>query len=117
TVLEELRERGIRIAPQASDVGTNAVMITAHGASEKTLERVRQSGFEVTEATCPLVHVAHRAVGKLVQEGYYPVIIGKRDHVEVRGLTEDLTDFDVILSEEDVLEMREHARIGIAAQT
>ena len=43
-------------------------------------------GLSVLEATCPLVQVAHRAVAKLVREGYHPVIIGKREHVEVRGL-------------------------------
>jgi 4-hydroxy-3-methylbut-2-enyl diphosphate reductase len=71
----------------------------------------------VSQATCPLVHVAHRAVARLICEGYHPVIIGKRDHVEVRGLTEDLDDFDVVLSDEDVFELREHPKFGIAAQT
>src|ERR1041385_4379598 len=92
-------------------------MITAHGASWKRMRSVRDSGFKMVEATCPLVHVAHRAVAKLVDEGYHPVIIGKRGHVEVRGLTEDLADFDLILSEEDVLELKERARFGVAAQT
>ena len=69
------------------------------------------------EATCPLVHVAHRAVAKLVHDGFHPVIVGKRDHVEVRGLTEDLAEFDVVLSEEDVHQLRQRPRFGIAAQT
>ena len=34
---------------------------------------------------------------KLVRDGFHPVIIGKRDHVEVRGLTGDLAEFDVVL--------------------
>jgi 4-hydroxy-3-methylbut-2-enyl diphosphate reductase len=45
------------------------------------------------------------------------VIIGKRDHVEVRGITEDLRDFDVVLSEEDVNQLAPRPRFGIAAQT
>ena len=49
--------------------------------------------------------------------GYHPVIIGKRGHIEVRGLTEDLVDFDVVLSEADVFELQERPRFGIAAQT
>ena len=93
------------------------MMITAHGASEKAMARVARARAEVMEATCPLVHVAHRAVAKLVREGYHPVIVGKRDHVEVRGLTEDLAEFDVVLSEADVFELRERARFGVAAQT
>ena len=77
-------------------------MVTAHGASERALARTRARGLEVVEATCPLVHVAHRAVRTLLADGYHPVIIGQRAHVEVRGLTEDLDEFDVVLDEEDV---------------
>ena len=33
TVLAELRARGIRLAQQPADVGTQTVMVTAHGAS------------------------------------------------------------------------------------
>jgi 4-hydroxy-3-methylbut-2-enyl diphosphate reductase len=69
------------------------------------------------EATCPLVRFAHRAVARLVGAGYHPVLIGKRDHVEVRGMTEDLRDFDVVLSEADVFHLKERARFGVAAQT
>lgn len=117
TVLAELRTRGIQIAQQPSDVGTGTVMITAHGASDKALTRARARGLAVLEATCPLVHVAHRAVKGLVQAGYYPVIIGKAGHVEVRGLTEDLAEFSVVLTEQDIPELPERARFGVAAQT
>ena len=117
TVLAELRVKGVRIAAQADGVATPGVMITAHGASQKAIGGVRERGFKVMEATCPLVHAAHRAVAKLVQEGYHPVLIGKREHVEVRGMIEDLEAFDVILTEQDAFELRERARFGIAAQT
>ncbi len=117
TVLADLRERGIKVADDPGAVGTHAVMITAHGASWKRMRSVRDSGLKVLEATCPLVHVAHRAVAKLVDEGFHPVIIGKSGHVEVRGLTEDLVEFDVVLSEADVIGLKERARFGVAAQT
>src|SRR5437762_9713245 len=70
TVLAELRAQGIKITQRVEAVETQSVLITAHGASEKTLTRVRERGLEVTEATCPLVHMAHRAVRRLVQQGY-----------------------------------------------
>ena len=117
TVLAELRARGVRIAQQVAAVDTRTVMITAHGASERAIGRARERGLRVMEATCPLVHLAHRAVAKLARDGYHPVIVGKREHVEVRGLTEDLADFDVVLSEGDVWELRARERFGVAAQT
>jgi 4-hydroxy-3-methylbut-2-enyl diphosphate reductase len=117
TVLTGLRARGIQFAQQVGAVETQTVMITAHGASEKTMARGRERGLNVIEATCPLVHLAHRAAARLTHDGYHPVIVGKRGHVEVRGLTEDLENFDVVLSEADIAELQPRLRFGVAAQT
>ena len=117
TVLAELRARGIRIEQQSADVKTQTMMVTAHGASERALNEARAHGLNVLEATCPLVHVAHRSLAKLVSEGFHPVVIGKRDHVEVRGMTEDLDEFDVVSGEEDIGKVQERPRFGVVAQT
>lgn len=117
TVLASLRARGIRFASQPAAAETNTVMVTAHGASEAAKNRARDHGLHVLEATCPLVHVAHRAVQTLAREGFHPIVIGQRNHVEVRGLTEDLPECDIVLTEADVAALRERPRLGIAAQT
>ena len=117
TVVSQLRSAGIQIENRPADVRTAAVMITAHGASEKTLRDIRKHGLHVLEATCPLVHHAHRAVQQVVGAGYHPVIIGQRGHIEVRGLTEDLTAYDIVLTDEDVAVLQEQPRFGVAAQT
>ena len=116
-VLAGLRSRGIASAKDPARVTTRTVMVTAHGTSERSLARTRALGLEVVDATCPLVHVAHRAVQALVRDGYHPVIIGQRGHVEVRGMTEDLEAFDVVLDEADVLALTPRPRLGVAAQT
>lgn len=117
TVMTELQSLGIRVAQQPAESTTPTVMVTAHGASDKAKAAARALGQNVLEATCPLVHVAHRALAKLVREGFHPVVIGKRGHVEVRGMTEDYPEFDIVLSEEDVARLRERPRFGVVAQT
>jgi len=117
TVLKQLRSQGVKIEHQVADVTTPAVIITAHGTSERTMDRVRAHGLEVLEATCPLVHHAHRSVARLVEEGFHPIIVGRRDHVEVRGVTDDLIAFDVVLTEADVAALHERPRLGVVAQT
>ena len=117
TVLSTLEAKGIAVAQDVAQVKTPTLMVTAHGTSERALARTSALGLTVVEATCPLVDVAHRAVVGLARDGYHVVIIGQRDHVEVRGLTGDLDHFDVVLDEEGVLALAEHPRIGIAAQT
>ena len=117
TVLARLRSAGVQFQNDAASVATARVMITAHGASNRKLAETRQRGLQVIEATCPLVHLAHRSLKTLVGAGFHPVIIGRRDHVEVRGMTEDLNQFDVLLDESDVANLKERERFGVVAQT
>src|SRR5215813_1633459 len=117
TVLSALEAKGIAVAQDVAHVRTPTLMVTAHGTSERALARTRALGLTVVEATCPLVHAAHRAVAALAREGYHVVIVGQRDHVEVRGLTGDLDRFDIVLEDDDVLALKERPRIGVAAQT
>jgi 4-hydroxy-3-methylbut-2-en-1-yl diphosphate reductase len=119
TVLRALEAKGVAVADDVADVKTPILMVTAHGTSERTLARTRALGLTVVEATCPLVHVAHHAVTALARGGYHVVIVGQRNHVEVRGLTGDLDrdNFSVVLEDDDVLALVDHPRIGVAAQT
>ena len=117
TVLHMLGSRGVASADSVAQAKTPTVMVTAHGLSERRRRTVLERGLTIVDATCPLVRVAHRAVAALVRDGCHPVIIGQRDHVEVRGLIEDLESFDVVLNDADVLALRSHPRFGIAAQT
>jgi 4-hydroxy-3-methylbut-2-enyl diphosphate reductase len=117
TVLDDLRARGIRFCGDIGEVETRRVMITAHGASDRRLTAARGCGLEVLDATCFLVRTAHSAVMTMARDGLHPVIVGRRDHVEVRGLTEDLDEFDVVLDEEDVGRLAPRHRFGVVAQT
>ncbi|MFM8879754.1 MAG: 4-hydroxy-3-methylbut-2-enyl diphosphate reductase [Verrucomicrobiota bacterium] len=117
TVLADLRARGVLIRQDAADIPTREVMITAHGASDRRKEGLRRSGLTVLEATCPLVHRAHRALKNLVDAGCHPVVIGQAGHVEVRGLVEDHPGCDVVLTEEEVDRLPERTRYGVVSQT
>jgi 4-hydroxy-3-methylbut-2-enyl diphosphate reductase len=77
----------------------------------------KESGFKVKDATCPLVRFAHRKLTDLVENGFYPVIIGKANHVEVQGMVEDLEEFTVISEKEEVSRLKEVPRLGVVAQT
>ena len=116
-VLQDLRKRGVQTAGKAESATTSHVMITAHGASDKSKTHARALGHQVIDATCPLVASAHLALQRLVAKGLHPIIIGIRDHVEVRGMTEDLEAFDVVLSIEDVRKVEQKSGFGIIAQT
>jgi len=117
TVLNNLEQRGVRFENEPERVGTKAAMITAHGASDRARARAQSAGLQVSDATCPLVHFAHEKVRNLAAAGFHPVIIGRSGHVEVRGLTEDLAAYDVVLNEADIDVLEDRPRFGVMSQT
>ncbi len=55
----------------------------------------------------------------MVQKGYFPVVIGKEDHVEVKGIVGDLEEYLVINGINDLgkIELIEAQKLGIVSQT
>jgi len=96
---------------------TAQVMITAHGASDAARSAWQHAGFGVADGTCPLVHHAHGRLKMLVELGYSPVVIGKRGHVEVNGLTGDFPATTIIESEADISALPPAERLGVISQT
>lgn len=96
---------------------THQVAITAHGASDKHRHAWQSAGHTVIDTTCPLVKKAHHALATLVSDGYMPVVIGQRQHVEVRGLIGDFPQAVVVLDESDLTQIPSHPRLGVISQT
>lgn len=117
-VVRDLSAAGVGFAAGPADAPADAtLMITAHGASERRLTEARAGGRRVMEATCPLVRHAHRELRGLVEAGCHPVVVGRRGHVEVIGLTEDLEACDIVLTEQDLEGIPRHPRYGVMGQT
>lgn len=116
-VINDLKRRGIHFASNAGEIKTDRVMITAHGASDSKINELKSRGFDVIEATCPLVKLAHKAAKSFVENGYFPVVIGKRDHVEVLGIVGDLPEYAVILTPLDVDSLPKKEKYGVLSQT
>jgi len=121
-VSDSLKQNGVSLVPGIEEIDkikTKKVMITAHGAAEKTKQRLHDAGFIVYDASCPLVMRVHQTIKLLVSKGYFPVVIGQKDHVEVKGIVGDLDDHLVINNEEDFskIEKSGNRKLGIVTQT
>jgi 4-hydroxy-3-methylbut-2-enyl diphosphate reductase len=118
-VLDDLHERGFRMNGESQRRSlplTQTVLITAHGISARERARLEDAGKHLIDTTCPLVTRAHQAAQKLQADGCHVLVIGKRGHVEVQGIIEDLASFDVLQSADEV-RAYPHARLGIMCQT
>ncbi len=118
-VLEELDGRGFLSISEghgAEGVGSPEVLVTAHGMSQKEKHSIRARGKDLIDSTCPLVERAHQAAVRLDREGYHVVVVGRHDHVEVKGLTGDLSRFTVVSCPEEAQKISA-SKLGIIFQT
>jgi 4-hydroxy-3-methylbut-2-en-1-yl diphosphate reductase len=114
-VRERLAARGV--IESRDTAATRQVMITAHGTSDARRQELRSAGFTVADGTCPLVRRAHDQLRDLVTRGYFPVVIGKRGHVEVLGLTGDFPHAAVIETADELQLLPDEKRFGVISQT
>ena len=78
------------------------MLIRAHGEPPHTYELANSVGIEVIDATCPVVarlqRLVREAYSKMQSVGGRVVLLGKRGHAEVIGLTGQVGD-DVVVVE------------------
>jgi 4-hydroxy-3-methylbut-2-enyl diphosphate reductase len=118
-VLSGVRERGLGMTAvnvRQALPQTDTVLITANGISDRERGRLQTAGKKLLDTTCPLVARAHQAARQLQRDGYHVLLIGKRGHVEVQGIVEDLAEFDVVQNADEVKRYPSR-RLGIMCQT
>lgn len=80
------------------------LFIRAHGEPPTTYARAAELGIEVIDATCPVVARLQARVVKAHERmrpaGGQVVILGKRGHAEVVGLTGQVPDQTIVVEEE-----------------
>ena len=85
-VVNDLKEKGAIFIEELSDVPPGATLVfSAHGVSRAVQDEARARGFQIFDATCPLVTKVHVEVAKLHKEGYEFIMIGHKGHPEVEG--------------------------------
>jgi 4-hydroxy-3-methylbut-2-en-1-yl diphosphate reductase len=85
-VVNDLKTRGAIFIEELSDVPPGATLVfSAHGVSKAVQNEAKARGFQIFDATCPLVTKVHVEVAKLHAEGFEFIMIGHQGHPEVEG--------------------------------
>ena len=130
-VVEELREQGaifveeLREIPDRDGSGRAPIVVfSAHGVAKQIRRDAAERGFQVFDATCPLVTKVHMEVARAGRKGDECILIGHSNHPEVQGT---IGNFDtsaggsvyLIETVEDarLLEVRDPSRLSYVSQT
>ncbi len=118
-VVNELKTKGAVFIEDLAEVPPGATLIfSAHGVSKAVQEEARQRGFEVFDATCPLVTKVHVEVAKLAKEGYEFIMIGHKGHPEVEGtMGQLLSGIHLVEDVQDVANVQPGQTLKLAVVT
>ncbi|MDD7602810.1 MAG: bifunctional 4-hydroxy-3-methylbut-2-enyl diphosphate reductase/30S ribosomal protein S1 [Firmicutes bacterium] len=86
-VTDDLESRGVKIIDRLEQAGAgDIVIVRSHGEPADFFEEAECRGIQIVNATCPFVSKIHTLARKAWEDGYQVVIVGDRNHPEVRGI-------------------------------
>lgn len=116
--IERLQRDGIRVADQADLPTSGTVIIRAHGVAPQAYDELKSRGLRIMDGTCPYVHYSQRKAMELHRDGYTVVIVGDKDHPEIRGILGYIQDEGyAVKTVEEARQLPALQRIGVIAQT
>lgn len=120
-VVNDLKAKGAIFIEELSDVPPGATLVfSAHGVSKAVQQEAERRGFQIFDATCPLVTKVHVEVAKLHKEGYEFIMIGHKGHPEVEGTMGQLdSGIHLVEDEDDVLRVQpaQTSKLAVVTQT
>ena len=120
-VVNDLKKKGAIFIEDLADVPPGATLVfSAHGVSRAIQNEAVARGFQIFDATCPLVTKVHVEVAKLHKEGYEFIMIGHKGHPEVEGTMGQLdSGIHLVEGVADVarVQPRQTERLAVVTQT
>ena len=122
-VTDELEGRGLRkVDDYDGEQSGKTMVIRAHGLPKAKIAEAEGLGLEVVNATCPIVLRAQEAAQTLEKRGCQVVIIGDKNHAEIKGIIGTLEDPPIVINSVEALreakaDHRLLRKVGVIFQT
>lgn len=118
TVVKGLETKGLHVVNRIEEVPEGRVVIRSHGVGPGIYRYAKEKNLEVIDATCPFVKNVHQLAILLKKEGYQLIIIGEKEHAEVRGVLDSAAGEALIVSNpKELAQMNLELKVGIISQT
>jgi 4-hydroxy-3-methylbut-2-enyl diphosphate reductase len=117
-VVKRLEESNVFAKKSLADIESGTVIIRSHGVKLEEYNEAKEKGLGIVDATCPFVKKAQDLVSQLTAEGYDVIVVGEKDHPEVKGLISyGNKQVRVASGLAELADMPRVKRLGIVAQT
>ncbi len=97
-VIKQVEDTGIIKVSDLTGGKEKILIIRAHGSEKNIYEKAEKLGYTIVDATCPMVTEIHNIAKKMGQNGYTIIIIGDKNHAEVKGIAGQISTDPIIIS-------------------
>ena len=117
-MVERLKNEGVGAVEKLSDMEGGTIIIRSHGVGPEVYDEAKRRGLQLIDATCPHVKKAQHSAKKLVDEGRQVVIVGEKNHPEVKSIF-GWSNYQAIILESvaEAEKLPVYKKLGIVSQT
>lgn len=117
-MVARLKDEGVGAVNELSEMDGGTIIIRSHGVGPILYDEAENRGLKLVDATCPHVKKAQLSAKELSDEGYQVVIIGEKEHPEVKSIFEWSYGKGIVIETEDEARaLPSFAKLGIVCQT
>ena len=117
-VTDSLKDRAVGIIESPEElVPGDVAIVRSHGETREFFRALKEAGAEIVDATCPFVGRIHRLVMEASEKGKRIIIVGDKNHPEVKGINGWCDDSALIVGSPEEAERLEPGEYFIVCQT
>lgn len=96
-VVKQMTEAGIKKIKRLGSGKGKTLLIRAHGAAKDMLRKTKVAGYEIIDATCPMVKEIHKIASEMEKRYGKIIIVGDKNHDEVQGIMGQLKGKAIVI--------------------
>ncbi len=118
-LIEELASKGIDCYESLDEFHPGeTVIFRSHGVGPEVYEEAEARGLTILDATCPNVRFAQKKAADVAAAGYFPIIVGEKNHPEVKSILKWAGKNAIVVEYvEDISSIPQKERYGVVIQT
>ncbi|WP_099203260.1 bifunctional 4-hydroxy-3-methylbut-2-enyl diphosphate reductase/30S ribosomal protein S1 [Miniphocaeibacter massiliensis] len=117
--VDRLSNIGLNVTEEIDRIFENEnLVVRAHGETKDKKKLIESKGYNLIDATCPVLLSIYKRIEKAENEGYTIIIIGDKDHPEIIAMAGQLAQNPLIINtEEEAREIKNTDKLYIVSQT
>ena len=117
--IAELEAKGIACKDDLDQfTAGETVIFRSHGVGPEVYEKAEAKQLNIIDATCPNVRMAQKKAFQAAQVGYFPVIVGEKNHPEVKSIKKWAGENAIVVEYlKDISEVPQKDKYAVIIQT